>query len=262
MLNTRRRRALACAGVTAALCAAIAPQALAGPLNAGGSVDLLTESNVRIGNLAAAAKVGDKVVSAGDFNGDGLKDIALGMWTLGADGPTRAAAGVVYVVYGKSSFGPANSLVDLAALGTNGVRIEGAIAGEHLGWSLTGVGDVNGDGKDDLLIGTPWADPGTPAKTNAGGARVVYGRAATTEIDLATDTQGFRIDGASEGDRAGYSVASGDVNGDGRRDFVLGAIGTACRNGGLPQGLRGRLGRGLRRVRLGHPGQRRPRQPR
>ena len=91
VLNTRRRRALACAGVTAALCAAIAPQALAGPLNAGGSVDLLTESNVRIGNLAAAAKVGDKIVSAGDFNGDGFKDVALGMWMLGADGPTRAA---------------------------------------------------------------------------------------------------------------------------------------------------------------------------
>ena len=71
---------------------------------------------------------------------------------------------------------------------------------------------------------------------------MVYGRAATTEIDLATDTQGFRIDGAGEGDRAGYSVASGDVNGDGRRDFVLGAIGTACRNGGLPLTCQGDAG--------------------
>src|SRR3712207_7347848 len=53
-----------------------------------------------------------------------------------------------------------------------------------------------------------WADPGSPAKNAAGGARVVYGRAATSEIDLATDTQGFRIDGAADGDRAGYSVRS------------------------------------------------------
>ena len=139
--------------------------------------------------------------------------------------------------------GPQGAAVDLAALGTNGVRIEGALAGDHLGWSLTAAGDVNGDGKDDLLIGTPWADPGTPAKTSAGGARVVYGRATTTEIDLATDTQGFRIDGAADGDRAGYSVATGDVNGDGRRDFVLGAIGTACRSAALPLTCQGERAR-------------------
>ena len=59
VLNTRRRRALACAGVTAALGVAIAPQAMAGPLNAGGAVDLLTDANVKLGNLAAASKVGE-----------------------------------------------------------------------------------------------------------------------------------------------------------------------------------------------------------
>src|SRR3954447_12628109 len=207
-MNFRRRHVLACAG---ALCAVLAPPAMAGPLNAGGPVDLLTESNVKIGNLAAAAKVGDKVIPAGDFNGDGIKDLALGVWMVNGDNPTRTQGGAVYVVFGKASPGLS---VDLAALGSNGVRIEGALAGDHLGWSLAPAGDVNGDGKDDLLIGTPWADPGTPAKTSAGGARVVYGRAGSSEIDLATDTQGFRIDGAADGNRAGYSVAAGDVNGD------------------------------------------------
>jgi hypothetical protein len=225
--------------VTAALGAAIAPQAMAGPLNAGGAVDLLTDANVKIGNLPAAAKVGDKMIAAGDFNGDGFKDVALGMWMTGADGPTRSQAGTVYVIFGKANQAAS---VDMAALGTNGVRIEGALAGDHLGWSLAPAGDVNGDGKDDLLIGAPWADPGTPAKTSAGGARVVFGRAGSTEIDLATDTQGFRIDGAADGNRAGYSVATGDVNGDGRRDFILGSIGTACRNGTLPLTCQGDAG--------------------
>src|SRR4051794_14985755 len=154
---------------------------------------------------------------------------------VNGDNPTRAQGGAVYVVFGKAAPGAS---VDLAALGANGVRIEGALAGDHLGWSLAPAGDVNGDGKDDLLIGTPWADPGSPAKTSAGGARVVYGRSWTSEIDLGTDTQGFRIDG--DGD--GYSVATGDVNGDGRRDFVLGAIGTACRNGNLPLTCQGDAG--------------------
>src|SRR3954447_5439623 len=223
-MNFRRRHVLACAG---ALCAVLAPPAMAGPLNAGGPVDLLTESNVKIGNLAAASKVGDKIIPAGDFNGDGIRDLALGLWMVNGDNPTRTQGGAVYVIFGKAGQ-PAS--IDMAALGANGVRIEGALAGDHLGWSLAPAGDVNGDGKDDLLIGTPWADPGSPAKTSAGGARVVYGRSSTSEIDLGTDTQGFRIDG--DGD--GYSVATGDVNGDGRRDFVLGAIGTACRNGNLP----------------------------
>ena len=216
MLNRRRRRALACAGAAFALCA---PGASASPLNSGGPVDLLTESNLRIEGLAAAAKVGDKIASAGDFNGDGINDVALGVWMVNGDTPTRAQGGAVYVVFGKAS--PTN--VNLASLGANGVRIEGALAGDHLGWALTPAGDVNGDGKGDLLIGTPWADPS--ARTSAGGARVVYGRSTTTEIDLATDTAGFRIDGAAAGDRAGFSVASADVNGDGRRDFILGAIG-------------------------------------
>ena len=219
MLNRRRRRALACAGAAAALCATLAPGALANPLNQGGPVDLLTEANVKIDGLAANAKLGDKVVPAGDFNGDGIADIALGVWMVNGDSPTRSQAGAVYVVFGRKDLGNVN----LGSLGSNGVRIEGALAGDHLGWSIAPAGDVNGDGKADLLIGTPWADPS--GRTSAGGARVVYGRATTTEIDLANDTQGFRIDGAAAADRAGYSVASADVNGDGRRDFVLGAIG-------------------------------------
>ncbi|HEX6025805.1 MAG TPA: hypothetical protein VFZ00_27690, partial [Solirubrobacter sp.] len=238
VLNTRRRRALACAGATAVLCGVMAPGALAGPLNAGGPVDLLTEHNVAIGNLADGSKLGDKIIAAGDFNGDGYQDVATAGWFINGNGPTRNQGGAVYVIFGKPNFG---ATVDLAAANSsNYVKIEGAVAGDHLGWSIAPAGDVNGDDMDDLLIGQPWADPG--GKNAAGGARVVYGRASTSEIDLANDTQGFRIDGAADGDRAGFSVATGDVNGDGRRDFILGAIGTACRNGTFPLTCQGDAG--------------------
>ena len=219
-MQSRRRHALAYACAAAAACAAFAAGAEASPLNAGGPVDLLTEANIRIEGLGSAAKVGDKVAPAGDFNGDGINDVMLGTWMTNGDSPTRTQGGNVYIVYGRAS--PTN--VNLAALGANGVEIEGALAGDHLGWSLAPVGDVNGDGKADVMLGAPWADPLT--RTSGGSAFVVYGTAQTGEIDLGTLTgKGFRIDGAAANDRAGYAVASTDVNGDGRTDFIVGAIG-------------------------------------
>ena len=219
-MQSRRRQALASACAAAAACAVLAAGADASPLNAGGPVDLLTEANIRIEGLGSAAKVGDKVAPAGDFNGDGINDVMLGTWMTNGDNPTRTQGGNVYIVYGRAT--PAN--VNLASLGSGGVKIEGALAGDHLGWSLAPVGDVNADGKADVMLGAPWADPLT--RTSAGSAFVVYGTTQTGEIDLGTLTgKGFRIDGAAANDRAGYSVASTDVNGDGRTDFIVGAIG-------------------------------------
>ena len=149
-------------------------------------MDLLTESNVAIGNLADASKIGDKIVAAGDFNGDGLKDVATAGYLIHQRQHPDPHAGRCRLRDLRE--GGSRATVDLAATSTDYVKIEGALAGDHLGWSIAPAGDVNGDGKDDLLIGAPWADP---AKNAAGGARVVYGRAATTEIDLATDTRGL-----------------------------------------------------------------------
>ena len=92
---------------------------------------------------------------------------------------------------------------------------------------MSGAGDVNGDGIEDLLIGAYGANQG------AGASYVVFGRdtaetgtfPATLELSSFNGTNGFRLDGVA-GDHSGAAVSgAGDVNGDGLADLLLGAVG-------------------------------------
>jgi hypothetical protein len=119
-----------------------------------------------------------------------------------------------------------STLVLLPDLGSGGFSVQGLV-GDDAGWSVSGAGDVNGDGFDDVIIGSPYNDAGGP---NSGSAYVIFGRAGGfSNIDLAnlTPAQGFKIQGSHF---AGLSVSSaGDVNGDGFNDMI---VGTFNPNGG------------------------------
>ena len=80
------------------------------------------------------------------------------------------------MVFGKNTnVSPFDANLDLSTLdGTNGFKIIGAAAGDQLGFSVASAGDVNGDGRDDLIIGAP------NANSNAGAAFVVFGPAPST----------------------------------------------------------------------------------
>jgi len=98
----------------------------------------------------------------------------------------------------------------------------GEDADDDSGWSVASAGDVNGDGRDDFLIGA-WRDDDGGAE--AGQTYLILGRAAADwgiDFDLSGADASFW--GEDAGDASGYSVASaGDVNGDGRDDFLIGA---------------------------------------
>ena len=167
----------------------------------------------------AGDEAGFSVSSAGDVNDDGYDDIVVGA-RLGDDGGGNA--GEAYVIFGKGS-GFAN--IDLSSLAAvDGFVIQGDVADDQAGRSVSSAGDVNGDGFGDLIVGAPFGDDGG---TQAGEAYVLFGKASGfTTVDLTglAAADGFVIQGDAAYDVAGFSVSSaGDVNGDGFDDLIVGA---------------------------------------
>ena len=159
-------------------------------------------------------------LATGDFNGDGFADAAIA--ARFGDGPAgnRADAGEVYLVFGSAGM---SGVIDTASAQQN-VTIYGADASDHLPASVA-VGDVNGDGTDDLLLGTYEGDGPGNTRSGAGEAYAIFGSPTLSgAIDLATGGANVTIYGEKAGalgDRLGYGLASGDFSGDGTDDILV-----------------------------------------
>lgn len=165
---------------------------------------------------------GVAVSVAGDINGDGFDDLVIG--ARRAD-PNGAESGSSYVVYGSGS--GFDATINLSTLnGSNGFRLDGVAAGDRSGIAVSGVGDINGDGIDDLIVGADFADPF--GVSGAGSSYAVFGNTtgfpAVFPLATLNGATGFRIDGVAEGEFSGRVVSgAGDVNGDGTDDLIIGA---------------------------------------
>jgi hypothetical protein len=159
-------------------------------------------------------------LARGDVDGDGLDDVVVGAFGAGRVG--RVHAGMVYVLFGDSTLSGGASIDLSQGLPPGMTSILGSDPDDRLGvWNA--VGDVNGDGAPDLVMGADRASGSDGSKPQVGKVVVLYGPIPRgTAVDLADSASWSTtlIWGVDAGDHFGSTTECADLDGDGYGDVI------------------------------------------
>src|SRR5690554_3199944 len=151
------------------------------------------------------AQFGFIVKNAGDVNGDGFDDIAVGEPDYG-NGEDLEGRIVIFL-------GSPSGLSTTAS-----IAIESDLIWAGMGSAIEPLGDINGDGFADIAVGLPYAN------TLTGQILVFEGKATVDLTDPALNISAIlQLNGDSVQSMFGFSVASGDINCDGKTDLIISA---------------------------------------
>jgi MYXO-CTERM domain-containing protein len=170
-------------------------------------IDASSERKLTASDADSSDKFGVAVSGAGDVDDDGYDDIVIG---ASQDEDAASYAGSAYVYYGSTSG------IDSAS--EHKLTASDADASDAFGFVTAGVGDLDNDGFDDIMIGAPYDED---AALYGGSAYVYYG--STSGIDSSSEDKLTASD-AESSDYFGWAVSgAGDTNDDGYTDLVIGA---------------------------------------
>ncbi|MBO9200789.1 MULTISPECIES: FG-GAP-like repeat-containing protein [Niastella] len=169
----------------------------------GSAAGISTTAAAMVESNQASANFGYSVAGAGDVNGDGYSDVIVGA-SMYDNGEVDEGAAFIY-------HGAAAGISTTAA-----ATVESNQASANSGSSVSGAGDVNGDGYSDVIVGAPFFSDG---EGNEGAAFIYHGSAAGISTTAAATVESNQFLAF-----LGISVAgAGDVNGDGYSDVIAGA---------------------------------------
>jgi len=180
---------------------------LYGPLPTSSTV--LYNADAEYYGEASSDYAGHSVVLPGDIDADGYADVLYGAY---ANDDGGSNSGSVYLFHGPpGSYDQYGYNADRQYVGEN--------SSDYAGYRVAYAGDIDDDGFDDVWIGAYAEDTGG---SNAGAAYLVYGDTGTGNVDLSSADA--KLIGEYDSDYASWSMASGDLNDDGQRDLVVGAM--------------------------------------